>query len=618
MRSGQVSAWQWMVRMLVAGLLHLVIGPAAAEGAAEAPSPQPDLRVVIDVSGSMKTHDPDQLAATALELLVALLPSQSTAGVWAFGEKVDNLLPSGRVTEEWRRRALSLAPALRDYQQYTDIEAAVAQASAPVSKRPRHLLLLTDGMVDLPPGQGVKAEVDARSRRRLVDELAPRLAREGVTVHAIAFSAEADLALVEELARQTGGLASRVDSSDGLLGAFVDIAARIFPDDEVPLRDGRFSLDASVEEVSVLALHERDGTVTLVGPEGRRYRAEQPPEGSRWQVEPLFDLIRIPDPAAGEWRLEGALSPRSRVVVEGGWQLQTAALPATLYRGFPLDITAWLARPGDAEAAAPEDLSMVATLDATGREAESTPLTVDASGRFRGTLPGPLWLGNAELAIVARAESLVRQRRQAVNILPAIGMRRDADGRGVALVAEHPKLNRDNTHIQGELLGKTLTAEARAPRRWWLALPELDDALRRPLRLTARIELDGKRFEVALPTLWLNPEGGVGIDQAQLGPTLRAETLGSESAPTATEAEASAVADRFVAWINAAPGWLKAQWQQGFPTLRGLVERYRSSPAAWAVLAVGALAWLAFIRWRRRRRAARVVHRDVHREEPHV
>src|SRR5699024_1329883 len=127
------------------------------------------------VSGSMKTHDPDQLAATALELLVALLPSQSTAGVWAFGEKVDNLLPSGRVTEEWRRRALLLAPALRDYQQYTDIEAAVAQASAPVSKRPRHLLLLTDGMVDLPPGQGVKAEVDARSRRRLVDELAPRL-----------------------------------------------------------------------------------------------------------------------------------------------------------------------------------------------------------------------------------------------------------------------------------------------------------------------------------------------------------------------------------------------------------------------------------------------------------
>src|SRR5699024_8557808 len=116
--------------------------------------------------------------------------------------------------------------------------------------------------------------------------------------------------------------------------------------------------------------------VTLVGPEGRRYRAEQPPEGSRWQQAPLFDLIRIPDPAAGEWRLEGALSPRSRVVVEGGWQLQTAALPATLYRGFPLDITAWLARPGDAEAAAPEDLSMVATLDATGREAESTPLTV--------------------------------------------------------------------------------------------------------------------------------------------------------------------------------------------------------------------------------------------------
>lgn len=631
MHSGRQRIWRRVLAVLVVGLLYMTMGQPAAMAVASAQQQQqqqqqkaqPELRVVIDVSGSMKTHDPERLAATALELLVTLLPRQASAGVWTFGEGVDNPLPSARASEGWRRQALRLSPALSDYQQYTDIEAAVAEASEGASQHPRHLLLLTDGMVDLPPGQGVKSEVNAESRRRLVDELAPRLAREGVTIHAIAFSAEADLALVEQLARQTGGLASQVDSADGLLGAFVDIAARVFPgDDEVALRDGRFTLDSSVNEISVLALHEHNGSVTLIDPQGRRYSADKPPAGSRWQVEPMFDLIRVPDPVAGEWRLEGALSPQSRVTVEGDWQLHVAALPATLYRGFPLEVTAWLAKQSDADAAAPEDLSVQVSLSASGNDAdgesvddgETLRLVRGEEGRFHGTLPGPRRLGNAELVIIAEAGTLQRQRRRAVNILPTIGMRHDARGHGVELVAEHPELDHDNTQIQGELFGETLLAEASAPKRWWLALPELDDTLKRPLRLNASVALDGMRFDIALPVLWLNSDGSVSIDQARFGPTLRGEALAAESRTAVDESGEPTMADRFVSWINAAPSWLRTQWQHGFPALRGWVERYRSYPVAWATLAIVALLWFVFIYWRRRHGRIRVTHR----EDPHV
>ncbi len=43
-----------------------------------------DVRVVIDVSGSMKQNDPQNLRAPGLRLLSGLLPPESAAGVWTF------------------------------------------------------------------------------------------------------------------------------------------------------------------------------------------------------------------------------------------------------------------------------------------------------------------------------------------------------------------------------------------------------------------------------------------------------------------------------------------------------------------------------------------------------
>src|SRR5690554_7684393 len=153
--------WLWTL-LLLPGL-----------GLAQLPVAEPEVRVIVDVSGSMRGNDPEQLAASAVELLAALLPDGVRAGVWTFGTEVATPLPLAGVDDAWRRRAMALRPDLVEYQQYTDIEAAVAAAAEPPAEGERHLVLLTDGVIDLPPARGDKPAIDGASRRRLLESLAP-------------------------------------------------------------------------------------------------------------------------------------------------------------------------------------------------------------------------------------------------------------------------------------------------------------------------------------------------------------------------------------------------------------------------------------------------------------
>ncbi|WP_416137342.1 VWA domain-containing protein [Halomonas sp. HK25] len=431
-------AWSWMVSqrgrglacLLVASLLWLVAGSGLAQPVEE----NPDVRVIIDVSGSMRTNDPDQLAASALELLASLLPEGTPAGVWTFGERVDNPLTLDAVDAGWRERAMALGPALVDYQPHTDIEAAVRRAAESPANGWRHLVLLTDGMIDLSPARGAKPAVDVASRRTLLEELAPALAERGVVVHAIAFSDSADLDLVERLSRTTGGLPALVQSPESLLGAFVDIVERIFPADQVPLAEGRFTIEPGVEAFSALLLHAPDGApLTLVAPDGTRYTPDSPPTGARWQVEPRFDLIRVPDPAPGEWHLEGEFASDSRIGVRGAVSLQFAPVPAILHPGLTMPLEAWLVRGGEPWQAAPEDLAISATL-LDAEDTAQVAVGLERQGeRFVGELTVPELSGAARLRLHAEGQGIVRQRYLAVNVQPLLSLLEEAEeGRGLA------------------------------------------------------------------------------------------------------------------------------------------------------------------------------------------
>lgn len=592
------------------------------DAVASAEAPRSDVRVIFDVSGSMRRNDPDQLSASALELLVAMLPSGARGGLWTFGKRVDNPLPVAKVDRQWRDQARALAPQLVDYQQFTDIEAAIRQAGDSAGSGRRHLVLLTDGVIDLQAPVSDKATRDAASRRALLEELGPRLAEQGVVIHAIAFSQEADLALVERLAQTTDGLATLARTPDDLLRSFLDILDRIFPADRVPLRDGQFVIDPGVESFSALLFHDPESPpTTLIGPDGQRYGRDDHPETIRWQAEPRFDLITVPSPQEGEWRVEGEIDDGSRISVASELALRTAELPATLYLDFAVPLTAWLESEGEPlpEGEHPEGLKVRAELeDLEGETLAASELARDGR-RFSGRLPAPTQVGNARLVIDAAGENFQRQQVQAVNVLPALDARLQDGRRRVVLEAQHPRLTADNTRPWAELQGEALEVEARGERHWRIALPALDADYRLPLLLGAKVTLDGETREIRLPSLSLNPEARIGVDAAgRDGDALDARSLPGEERGDGEPQEG--LADRVVETIEALPRQAQALWRDAGPEIEQLTRRLGADPEVvrpWMlVVAVLALLLVLLILMTGRRGPSR--RRHPGREEPHV
>src|SRR6187402_3141884 len=112
-----------------------------------------DVRVLIDVSGSMKKTDPQNLRKPAVDLIVRLLPDKSRAGIWIFGNDVNMLMPHKPVDENWRKQAAPKANQINSVAMFTNIGKALDEVSfdkqSLSTDYKTHILLLTDGVVDI-------------------------------------------------------------------------------------------------------------------------------------------------------------------------------------------------------------------------------------------------------------------------------------------------------------------------------------------------------------------------------------------------------------------------------------------------------------------------------------
>ena len=88
-----------------------------------------DVRVLIDVSGSMKKTDPQNLRKPAVDLIVRLLPDKSRAGIWTFGNDVNMLMPHKPVDENWRKQAAPKANQINSVAMFTNIGKALDEVS---------------------------------------------------------------------------------------------------------------------------------------------------------------------------------------------------------------------------------------------------------------------------------------------------------------------------------------------------------------------------------------------------------------------------------------------------------------------------------------------------------
>ena len=321
-------------------LLVLVASFAQAE-------PVPDVRVLIDISGSMKQNDPKNLRASALRMLVGLMPDGTRSGVWTFGQYVNMQVKLGKVDPAWKDKAMIQAGRISSSGLFTNIEAAVQKATPdwtqPDPAYKRHLILLTDGMVDL----GKDQRVNEASRQRLLQEILPRLEAADVEIHTIALSPKADKDLLSAMSAATKGAFMQVDNADRLQRVFLKLFEKSVAPDALPLQDNKFSVDKHVSDFTVLVFLAKQSPPTVLhSPSGHTWNQQSHPDSVNWHHDEGYDLISVKAPEAGEWRLTADIDPDNRVMIVTNLRLKVDKLPNTLLLGDEFDVRARLLEDG--------------------------------------------------------------------------------------------------------------------------------------------------------------------------------------------------------------------------------------------------------------------------------
>lgn len=297
---------------------------SGSAGAAQAD----DIRIVIDVSGSMVKTDPNNLRVPALRMINGLLPTGSKAGVWTFGRYVNMEVKWGSVNDSWRKQADEGASKIHSRGQFTNIESALKRTTTgwdkPDSKTRRNIILLTDGQVDISKDP-VK---NNQSRSNILSKTIPRLVKNGINVHTIALSSQSDEDLLKRIALKTSGSFEIAHSAKDLQRIFLRMFEKAAKPDTVPLTGNKFTIDKSIKEMTLLVFQNGGKKAKLIQPDGKEHSQKKHGSIVRWRTDQGYDLITIKKPMSGEWTLDAKIDPDNRVMIVTDLKLMVEGIPA--------------------------------------------------------------------------------------------------------------------------------------------------------------------------------------------------------------------------------------------------------------------------------------------------
>ncbi len=279
------------VRGLLVGALTLSLHAGAADVAAVAGM---DVRLVIDVSGSMKSGDPEYLRQDVLNGLGEMLAPGSRAGVWTFGGMADVVVPHGVVDDAWRRTARAARTRIGSTAARTDLYDALRKATWDVGVASpdfhRHIILVTDGRVDVADD----AVSNDSQRRAISEELVPKLVEANIEIDCLALSPNADIEFLKRIADATHGHVARADTVSAVKQYLATVVERIAP-------SGSFTVAPDTAEVTLFADRSNDPFV-LTSPTGARIDAAARTDDVVWLDADSYSIVTIRQPVAGSWQ----------------------------------------------------------------------------------------------------------------------------------------------------------------------------------------------------------------------------------------------------------------------------------------------------------------------------
>jgi uncharacterized protein (TIGR03503 family) len=483
----------------------------------------PDVRVLIDVSGSMKQNDPHNLRKPALELLLQLFPKDARAGVWTFGTAVQPLAPLQNVSDAWRNAARKKAVQITSSEMFTNIPAALEKAAADVEGRAAgyrtSIILLTDGMVDISKA----AAENAAARQRLLKEILPRLTKAGVIVQTIALSKSADRELMERIAADTGGLFATAETAEDLNRIFLQAFDAAAPAEQLPLTGNHFLVDSSIDEVTTLVFNKSDKPVELIAPDSKHYSFASHGDDIKWFQGQGFELMTVKKPAEGDWTVVADVDKGSRVTIVSNLSLAATRLPDSLFVGAGNgELIAALKQQGEAISQA-EFLKLVSFTATVQRreDGKQWPVLLSADEAGNGYYRAPLSMlrepGSYDIAITVDGKTFQRSQKQMVTVrdnfdVRVAGGEGAAAGRGVALFAQNPKIDVAASTVKAKIKaadGKVSEQDisASGDREWLLKLTDAQSGrLEISFDVTGKYK-EGEAFTYHSPTVALDEKG---------------------------------------------------------------------------------------------------------------
>jgi len=442
--------------IIILGLSFMTASLSAAEQEAKT-----DLRVLVDISGSMKQNDPENLRRTALRLLIGLVPEEARVGIWSFGQYVNMQVKPELASKAWKKNARNEADKIHSRGLFTNIEATLDKSTwdwrKPDTAWNRHLILLTDGQVDISKDNNK----NTASRNSILKKLLPELKAAGVRIHTVALSKNADHDLLKTLATESSAWYEPVDSAEDLQKVFLRLFEKSTPTDNLPLDGNRFEVDKSIEDMTLLVFHAKDANATrVIRPDNSSFQHGQIPNNVAWHHDKGFDLITVHKPETGSWSIDAVIDPDNRVQVVTNLKLRVGNIPNNILKSEALDIRAELKENeglvSNKQILDLVDVEMVSKLAGATHDLSMQP--GEKAGTYSVQLTGLDETGAMELTIRATGPTFRRESRHSVRVheSPLELDISEKDGDFLITVAENQEL------IQSGTLGLTLNLDDEA------------------------------------------------------------------------------------------------------------------------------------------------------------
>ena len=305
-----------------------------------------DAVLVMDSSGSMAKNDPNKLRVPAAKMFMSLLGEQDRIGLISFsdnGYPVLHLTAPGPKTDA---RILASADRVSSKGVYTNLYAALEKGLAMLEKESQEgqeqmLVLMSDGKMDVGD-----TDEDWALTQKLQGELLQSARARGIKVYTIAFTEASDVDLMKEMANETGALFKLANTDQDLHEVFSAIFESAKDPDMLPIEGDEFVVDASIEEVTIVASKEReDVRIFLQSPQGKQLSSDDAGDNIKWFMSHHFDMITLSDPEPGTWKLLYT-GGRNRAYIVTNMTLNHNPQNPNLEVGKDMVLEAWLEQEG--------------------------------------------------------------------------------------------------------------------------------------------------------------------------------------------------------------------------------------------------------------------------------